>query len=322
MQYRHMMNIHTDMKQIHFSIQQLRFFVVAAETLSFTKASEILHVSQPSVSSAIYKMENSLRTKLFIRHHAKGLSLTKAGHKLLYRARLFLRLADDIQTDIWDFGEAVEGSLEIGCLISLAPQIIPTMIKDFNVLFPNIDLIIHELDQQCILDNLYSGAIEIALTYDIGVSDELPFLPLTELPLYAIAPIDHPLGKKEVITLENLVDYPYVLLELPISNEYFLGVLNDYKDKLNIVYKTASMEVLKGIVAEGCGVSLLNFPVKNKKSVSGKPFLVIPVKDYKTSLNLGLLEIEQNHKRKILNQFISYCKSRFSNVRNFYLNQN
>src|SRR5258706_2065635 len=93
---------HTEIRmestQLRYSLRQLRYFVVTAELLSFTAAAKQLHISQPSISTALADLETSFGVQLFIRHHASGLSLTQAGRDMLGRARDLLKNAEELQT--------------------------------------------------------------------------------------------------------------------------------------------------------------------------------------------------------------------------------
>ena len=80
-------------RQLHYTLRQLGYFVVTAEVLSFTAASKVLHISQPSISTALAELESSFGVQLFVRHHAAGLSLTQAGRDLLGLARSLLKSA-------------------------------------------------------------------------------------------------------------------------------------------------------------------------------------------------------------------------------------
>jgi DNA-binding transcriptional LysR family regulator len=84
--------------QLHYSLRQLRYFVVTAEALSFTAAAKRLHISQPSISTALADLEASFGVQLFIRHHASGLSLTQAGRDMLGQARNLLKNAEELQS--------------------------------------------------------------------------------------------------------------------------------------------------------------------------------------------------------------------------------
>lgn len=295
-------------KQIRYSLRQLRYFVAAAETLSFTAAARMLHVSQPSVSTALSDIEESFGVQLFIRHHAQGLSLTKAGQNLLLKARMLLRQAEELQTEAFALGDKVSGNISVGCLISLAPQVMPTIMRDYRSNFTDIELEIIDTDQINLFDKLFNGSLEIALSYDIELPSEIEFLPLANLPPYALLPIEHPLATKKELSLEDLVSYPYVLLDLPISREYFLSLFVQANLEPIISYKTTSSEVLKGIVANGEAFSLLNFPIKNKCTIDGRPFLTRALhKEYK-ALVLGLMHVKGLHKRRVIEHFINYCQ--------------
>jgi DNA-binding transcriptional LysR family regulator len=80
-------------QMLRYSLRQLRYFVATAEALSFTGASKVLHISQPSISTAIAELEESFGVQLFIRHHASGLSLTQAGREMLGKSRDLLKNA-------------------------------------------------------------------------------------------------------------------------------------------------------------------------------------------------------------------------------------
>lgn len=295
-------------KQIRYSLRQLRYFVAAAETLSFTAAARALHVSQPSVSTALSDIEESFGVQLFIRHHAQGLSLTQTGQNLLLKARMLLRQAEELQTEAFALGDKIAGNIAIGCLISLAPQVVPTIMRDYRTQFSDISIHITDTDQMTLFDKLFDGSLEIALSYNIEVPSEIEFLPLADLPPYALLPPNHPLAEKKDLSLDDLVAYPYVLLDLPISREYFLSLFTNANLEPKISYKTTSSEVLKGIVANGEAFSLLNFPVQNKKTIDGRPFLTRTLhRDYK-ALVLGLMHVKGLHKRRVIEHFIDYSK--------------
>jgi len=116
---------------LRYSLRQLRYFVVTAETLSFTAAAKRLHISQPSISTALADLESSFGVQLFIRHHASGLSLTQAGRDLLGQARNLLKIAEELQTSAKEMDGGMTGSIALGCLVSLAPPLMPRLIARF-----------------------------------------------------------------------------------------------------------------------------------------------------------------------------------------------
>ena len=116
---------------LRYSLRQLRYFVVTAEALSFTAAARRLHISQPSISTALADLEVSFGVQLFIRHHASGLSLTQAGRDLLGQARNLLKNAEELQMAAREMDGGMSGAITLGCLVSLAPPLMPRLISRF-----------------------------------------------------------------------------------------------------------------------------------------------------------------------------------------------
>ena len=294
--------------QLRYSLRQLRYFVAAAETLSFTAAAKLLHVSQPSVSTALSDIEETFGVQLFIRHHAQGLSLTQAGHSLLRDARMLLRHAEALQSEAMELGDKLSGRIAFGCLVSLAPQAIPRLRRQFLNAYPDIQLDIVEADQEILFNRLFDGSLEIALSYDLQVPPEIEFTPLATLPPFAILPVDHPLVGKADLSLSDLAKYPHVLLDLPLSREYFLSLFSNEKLTPNIAYRSSSAEVMRGIVANGGGVGLLNFPLGNLQALDGQPFTVQRLSDKHQALSLGLMRIQQPQERRVIQHFTEFCQ--------------
>ncbi len=117
---------------LRYSLRQLRYFVVTAEVLSFTAAARRLHISQPSISTALADLEVSFGVQLFIRHHASGLSLTQAGRDLLGQARNLLKIAEELQMAAKEMDGGMTGAITLGCLVSLAPPLMPRLISRFT----------------------------------------------------------------------------------------------------------------------------------------------------------------------------------------------
>src|SRR5688572_11635754 len=99
---------------MQLSIRALRYFVATAEAGSVTQASRRVGVSQPSISAAIAQIEEDFRVQLFVRHHAKGLTLTPAGERILVEARGLLAHAREFQASAGALGEGLKGEIAVG----------------------------------------------------------------------------------------------------------------------------------------------------------------------------------------------------------------
>ena len=123
---------------MRFSFRQLEYFVAAGETGSVTRAAQGSHSSQPTVSAAIAKLEASLGVQLFVRHHAQGLSLTPEGRRFLGEAKALLRHASDVERFATALSDEVGGTLDLGCLVTLAPLVAPSLVRGFQSANPRV----------------------------------------------------------------------------------------------------------------------------------------------------------------------------------------
>jgi DNA-binding transcriptional LysR family regulator len=151
------------------SLRALRYFVAVAEAGSVTGAARKVRISQPSVSAAITQLEADLKVQLFVRHHAKGLSLTLSGDRLLVQARSLLAHAREVEQFADAMGETQRGEVNAGCFITLAPFLLPSLLAEFAARYPEIAVSVEEGNQAELLDQLRSGRCEMALSYAYGL---------------------------------------------------------------------------------------------------------------------------------------------------------
>jgi len=298
-----------DKVNIPFSLRQLRYFVAASEALSVTAAARQLHISQPSISAALAELEAMFSVQLFVRHHAQGISLTPAGHRLLREARGLLKHAQEVMSVADEFSEGMTGPIAIGCLVTFAPILLSSLTKLFTDRYPGAKVDIIEGDQKALLAALGDGTLDCVLTYDLNIANELEFQPLVDLPPYVLLPTQHRLAQKKMINLTDLCDEPMVLLDLPLSKEYFLSLFAEARLKPNIAHLSAHGEVVRAMVANGFGYSIWNFPFKSDQALDGQRFIVRPLQKGLRHTTLGLATIGGSHTRKIVTAFSEFCAS-------------
>jgi DNA-binding transcriptional LysR family regulator len=274
---------------MQLSIRALRYFVATAETGSVTRAARQLGVSQPSISAAIAQIEEDFRVQLFIRHHAKGLSLTAAGERVLVEARGLLAHAREFQASAGALGEGLRGEVTIGCFITLAPFVMPGLLQGFEKLHPEIVVRCEEWNQEEILAGLRTGRIEMALTYAYATSGEFTTEVMAELPPRAILPVDHPLATKRAVSLHELAEQPMVLLDLPHSREYFMSLFRAYNLEPRIVYRSRSYDTVRGLIGRHRGYSILNAIPRMPYTYDGTRVAAVPIlEDLPRTLVVGL----------------------------------
>ena len=121
---------------MNMSLRQLRYVVAAADCGHVTAAAKRLNVSQPSVSSAIAEVEAEIGVPLFMRHHARGVTLTPVGERIVNEARLLLKHASDFGQNAVELGGALKGEIVVGCFLTLAIRFLPGLLARFAQILP------------------------------------------------------------------------------------------------------------------------------------------------------------------------------------------
>jgi DNA-binding transcriptional LysR family regulator len=293
---------------VRYSLRQLRYFVVTAETLSFTAAAKRLHISQPSISTALADLEEMFGVQLFIRHHASGLSLTQPGRDLLGQARNLLKNAEELQLAAKELDGGMSGSIALGCMVSLAPPLLPGIVSTFAHDHPAITFRTTEAHQDTLLNGLLDGSLDIALTYSLDLTDGISFNPLLSLPPYAILPGTHRLAKSRKVSLVDLLPEPYVMLDLPHSREYFSSLFDSVGGRPMPAFRSSQPEVVRGMVANGLGYSILNFPLKSNRTVDGEEFVIRRFKENVNATTLGIAMSSSMKPREVVKRFSGFCE--------------
>lgn len=276
----------------HFTLKQLRYFTVAGDLSSVTLAARQLHVSQPSISAAIQQIEEVTGLQLFVRHHAQGLSLTPSGKQLLARAKQLLRDADGLEQFAVSLGEEVAGELRLVAFPTFAPVFLPQLLRRYADAYPAVSLLCHEENQVDIVKGLNHGEYELAFTYDLQIPANIDFTPLHRFPPYAVVAENHPLSQREKVTLAELVEYPMVLLDWPQSREYFLSIFDVAGLKPQVAYRAKSLDMIRGLVANGFGFSLFNTPLTTVKAFDGRRLTALRLEDEARPLSMGLASLK------------------------------
>ena len=293
---------------LKYSLKQLQYFIVAGQTCSVTKAAEIMCVSQPSISAAVAHLENVFGIQLFIRHHAKGLTLTGNGKKIFTQAKALLEQAEELQNTAIDINSGVSGIVNIACFVTLAPVIAPSLIRDFQQRYSSVQVNCYEGDHDTIFDGLASGKFDLALTYRLDIPQFLIFETLAYYEPYVIVNKNHRLARKRSITLEQLKDEPMVLLDLPHSRQYFETIFRDAGFNPNISHRAMSPHLVRSMVSNGFGYSVMNIPVGSKNSLDGKEFVKIKLLDKLQPTIMGIVKLADYKFTKTMSLFYEHCK--------------
>ncbi|MEO9650964.1 MAG: LysR family transcriptional regulator [Roseobacter sp.] len=293
--------------QTRFTLRQLEYFTCAAETGSIAAASRILNVSSPSISTALTQLEDELGAALFVRKRARGLSLTEAGRTLAAQAASVLSEAAELTRLAGNVSDAVQGPLRLGCLVTFAQIVVPDLRRSFEAEHAAVTLSQTELTQPEIFAALRRADVDLCLTYAIDVPNDLEFHPIKTLPPFVMLAPDHPLSHQESVTIPDLADHAMVLLDLPLSSDYFLSFFNAADVKPIIAERTKDMAVARSLVANGFGYSIVNFRPVGTRAPDGKPLVFVPLNSKVPAIPVGVLSAIGAMKRRTCATFLQHC---------------
>ena len=290
------------------TLRQLEYIVAVGETGSIARAADRLNVSSPSISSAISQLEDELAISLFVRRHAQGLSLTRGGQRVVEQARAVLAEAREITNIAADISGTARGPLAIGCLLTFAQLVLPRMRRGFETGFPDVRVVQKELNQAEILHALQLSEIDIALTYDMDIPTDLKFVELVRLHPFALLHADHELATQHSVRIEDLAKQPMILLDLPISTDYFMSLFEASGQKPRIVERTRDMAVMRSMVGNAFGYSIANVRPQSDMSPDGNPLVCVPISGPVRPLRMGLLTTHGAERTRTVSAFVEYAR--------------
>lgn len=293
---------------LRFTLRQLEYFVAVGEEGSIAQASARVNVSSPSISAAISQLEDEFGLPLFVRKHAHGLSLTQPGQQFLVKAQRVLAEASALNRLADNISGKVQGSLKIGCLLTFAQVLLPAIRRKFEAQYPDVSVSQVEADQSDLIEKLRRAEIDVALSYDLEIPTDLQFIRLRALPPYAMVGGDHPLSGKDEVSIEELLEHPMVLLDLPLSSDYFLSFFDRVGKRPQIVERTRDIAVMRSLVANGFGFGVANIRPYSDLSPDGRPLKFIPFKGKQRPLHLGLILPEGAKSVLTVNAFVEHTQ--------------
>jgi len=293
---------------LRFTLRQLEYLVAVGECGSIALASDRVNVSSPSISAAISQLEQEFGLPLFVRKHAHGLSLTQGGKQFVEQARVVLAQAARLNDLANGITGKVRGPLNVGCLLTFAQVVLPQLRRSFVDEYPEVDFHQFERNQSEIFEGLRGATLDVALSYDLNIPPDLEFVALASLPPYAVLPEGHPLAHLAAISPADLADEPLILLDLPLSAEYFLSFFSEIGMRPRIAERTRDMAVMQSLVGQGFGYSIANIRPWSDRSPDGRPLRYVPLTGPVRAMRLGLVLSEGARASQTVRAFIDHCR--------------
>lgn len=294
------------------SLRQMEYFVATAKHGSIAAASTQIHISSPSISAAIAHIEAELGVQLFVRHSSKGIGLTTIGKLVLHHCEDMLGRSSRLYEIASDSSDVIQGTLRVGSFQSLTAMIAPEVIFGFSRAFNKIELQMVEGDQEVLMNKLHALEIDVAITYDLRLDDDIQFESLATMPPYVLVSEVHPLAQQKVVSFEELAPEPYVLLDMPMSRDYFTSLFEKAGVTPNIAARSQSTEVVRSMVANGIGYALFNVRPKSDQSLDGKRMVRVRLAGTHRPMLLGLATYKPMKQSRLTRIFMERCRAYIS----------
>ena len=253
-------------------LRQLEIIRAIAETGSFTAAGHKLHVSQSAISRQILLLEDELKEPVFLRV-GRRIRITPAGESLLQLShRVFQDLKDTI-AGITDSQESLRGTVRLLGGMTVCLYVFPALLAELKRQHPEIDIKLMTGSSERCLQQLRSGAGDLALlTLPIDQPD-LVTVPVLQEELLVVTAAKHPLSRKRKVLPQDLVGQPFVLFESGSNtrravDEFFMTA----RIEPQIVMETENVEIIKALVRNGLGLTIIPYQAVARDVTQGQLF--------------------------------------------------
>jgi DNA-binding transcriptional LysR family regulator len=299
---------------LRFTLRQLEHALAIAEHGSIAKAAQRLGVAQPSLSASLQKLEAQLGLQLFIRHHAQGVLPSPQGLRFLNEARSLVAHGRDFQRDTTDAGTLVEGELTIGSFSTIAPVYAPRLIAGFQKQHPKARLLLEEGAQEQLIAGLHSGQYDLVLLYKLDMTDDLKVTELAILKPYVLLNANHPLARKKSVSLHDLANQPFILLDILPSRTYFTRLLESQGIAPKISFASPSLELVRGLVGQGLGYSLLITRPFGDATYDGEQLAIRPIIEEVEDGVIAIAALKSLRPTRLISTFEEFCVNFFKRI--------
>lgn len=259
------------------NLRALQYLIALADVRHFSRAAEHCHVSQPTLSTQIRKLEEELEVQL-VERHPRQVMLTPVGEEIVGRARTLIGEMESIRAIARRSHDPHSGTVRIGIFPTLAPYFLPHVIPGIRQAFPRLTLRLYEEKTEDVINMLAEGKLDAGLLALPLTADWLESRVLFEEPFVLAVPESHPLASIPEVDMADLADQELLLLEDGhCLREQALEVcqLTGAQEKLD--FHATSMETLRHMVAANAGITLMPTlaikpPLANTENLVTRPF--------------------------------------------------
>lgn len=245
------------------TLTELRYIVTLAQERHFGQAADRCHVSQPTLSIAVKKLEQELGVEIFERSKS-SVRTTPTGDLIVAQAQRVLEAASTIKDIATSGKDQLNSPLQVGAIFTIGPYLFPQLIPELRELAPQMPLVIEESYTATLRQRLRKGELDVIIVAMPFTEPDVVTQPIYQEPFVVLLPADHPLAKKELIKPADLKKEHILLLgEGHCFRDQVIDVLphlaHPQSDRNQVRTHTegSSLETLRYMVASGLGISVL-----------------------------------------------------------------
>jgi LysR family hydrogen peroxide-inducible transcriptional activator len=263
------------------TLTELKYIVAVARERHFGRAAEACHVSQPTLSVAVKKLEEELDVKIFERG-ASEVSTTPLGEQIVRQAQQVIEQAAAIREIAKTGKDPVSGPLRLGVIYTVGPYLLPVLVRQAIERVPQMPLILQENFTVRLLEMLRTGELDCAILAEPFPDTGLAVAPLYDEPFLAAVPRKHPIAARPSISAEELKNETMLLLGTGhCFRDHVLEVCPEYArfatgaEGIRKSFEGSSLETIKHMVASGMGITVvprLSVPAEPQPHVAYVPF--------------------------------------------------
>lgn len=270
------------------NIRDLEYLVALAEHKHFRRAADSCHVSQPTLSGQIRKLEDELGIILLERTSRKVL-FTQSGLLLVNQAKTVLREVKLLKEMASNQGKEMTGPLHIGIIPTLGPYLLPYIVPVLKQTFPDLELFLYEAQTHQLVEQLETGRLDCAIVASVAETEAFIEVPIFEEKMLLAVAEDHPWSKEKIIKMEQLNGYEMLMLDDGhCLRGQALGYCFTAGAKENLHFQATSLETLRNMVSANSGITLMpELAVRSEGNRSGVCY--IPCTQPEPSRHINLI---------------------------------
>ena len=291
--------------------RRLQVFHAVAKQLSFTKAAEILFMTQPAVTFQIKQLEEHFNTRLFDRGHGR-ISLTPAGELVLTYAERILGLSSEMDVRLAEMTGEISGSLLVGASTTIAEFMLPRILGEFKSAHPNVRPRLVVANSEAIETRVAEHTIDIGFVESPSHQPNLETETCCDDELQVICSPKFPLSKFKELTPAQLADYPYVSREPGSGTREFtdayLRKAGISGDQMKLVMELGSPIALNGVVETGLGFAIASVGSVRKAQRLGD-LIAIPLKP-RLIRTLSMVYPKEKFRSRLVTTFVEFASGK------------